>query len=169
MSGADRSYVTHAFEPVYDEQSRILLLGTMPSPKSRENGYYYSHPQNRFWRVMAAVLCEEEPQTTQQKRTLLISHHIALWDVLASCEITGASDTSIKNPVSNDLRVILDAAPVAAVFATGRKAESLYNRLCRPPIGMEIVYLPSTSPANRARNPDDALVLAYSAILPYLL
>ncbi len=161
------SRVTHAFEPVYDLCSRVLLLGTMPSPLSRENGFYYSHPQNRFWKIIGTLLGEEPPQTPEQKKCFILSHHIALWDVLASCDIVGASDSSIKNPRPNDLRIIIDNAPIRAVFFTGKKAEQLYIRLCEPIKGIPVACLPSTSPANR-RYSDEALLQHYAAILPYL-
>lgn len=164
---SDTAHVTHAFLPVFDAHSRVLLLGTMPSPGSRERGFYYSHPQNRFWRVLSALLNEEIPQTIEQKKALLLNHHIALWDVLASCDIAGASDASIRNPVPNNLRLILDNAPIQAIFATGRKAQELYSRLCQPVTGRPIICLPSTSPANQ-RYSEEALKHEYSVILPYL-
>ena len=125
-------HIIHSIEPVFDAESRVLILGTMPSPKSREVQFYYGHPQNRFWRVLAAVLGEELPQSVPEKKAMLLRHRIALWDVLAECEITGASDSSIRNPVANDLSVILDHAPVQAVFTTGATAWKLYTRLQKP-------------------------------------
>lgn len=160
-------HITHSIEPVFDTESRVLILGTMPSPKSREVQFYYGHPQNRFWRVLAAVLGEEVPQSVPEKKTMLLRHRIALWDVLAECEITGASDSSIRNPVANDLSVILDHAPVQAVFTTGATAWKLYTRLQKPHTGIEAVRLPSTSPANCAVKME-ALTEAYKAILPWL-
>ena len=160
-------HIIHSIEPVFDTESRVLILGTMPSPKSREVQFYYGHPQNRFWRVLAAVLGEEVPQSVPEKKTMLLRHRIALWDVLAECEITGASDSSIRNPVANDLSVILDHAPVQAVFTTGATAWKLYTRLQKPHTGIEAVRLPSTSPANCAVK-IEALTEAYKAILPWL-
>lgn len=160
-------YIIHSIEPVFDAESRVLILGTMPSPKSREVQFYYGHPQNRFWRVLAAVLGEEVPQSVPEKKAMLLRHRIALWDVLAECEITGASDSSIRNPVANDLSVILDHAPVQAVFTTGATAWKLYTRLQKPHTGIEAVRLPSTSPANCAVKME-ALTEAYKAILPWL-
>ena len=160
-------HIIHSIEPVFDTESRVLILGTMPSPKSREVQFYYGHPQNRFWRVLAAVLGEEVPQSVPEKKTMLLRHRIALWDVLAECEITGASDSSIRNPVANDLSVILDYAPVQAVFTTGATAWKLYTRLQKPHTGIEAVRLPSTSPANCAVKME-ALTEAYKAILPWL-
>ena len=160
-------HIIHSIEPVFDAESRVLILGTMPSPKSREVQFYYGHPQNRFWRVLAAVLGEELPQSVPEKKAMLLRHRIALWDVLAECEITGASDSSIRNPVANDLSVILDHAPVQAVFTTGATAWKLYTRLQKPHTGIEAVRLPSTSPANCAVKME-ALNEAYKAILPWL-
>ena len=160
-------HIIHSIEPVFDTESRVLILGTMPSPKSREVQFYYGHPQNRFWRVLAAVLGEEVPQSVPEQKAMLLRHRIALWDVLAECEITGASDSSIRNPVANDLSVILDHAPVQAVFTTGATAWKLYTRLQKPHTGIEAVRLPSTSPANCAVKME-ALTEAYKAILPWL-
>ena len=153
-------HIIHSIEPVFDAESRVLILGTMPSPKSRE-------VQFRFWRVLAAVLGEEVPQSVPEKKAMLLRHRIALWDVLAECEITGASDSSIRNPVANDLSVILNHAPVQAVFTTGATAWKLYTRLQKPHTGIEAVRLPSTSPANCAVKME-ALTEAYKAILPWL-
>lgn len=160
-------HIIHSIEPVFDAESRVLILGTMPSPKSREVQFYYGHPQNRFWRVLAAVLGEEVPRSVPEKKAMLLRHRIALWDVLAECEITGASDSSIRNPVANDLSVVLDHAPVQAVFTTGATAWKLYTRLQKPHTGIEAVRLPSTSPANCAVKME-ALTEAYKAILPWL-
>ena len=160
-------HIIHSIEPVFDAESRVLILGTMPSPKSREVQFYSGHPQNRFWRVLAAVLGEEVPQSVPEKKAMLLRHRIALWDVLAECEITGASDSSIRNPVANDLSVILNHAPVQAVFTTGATAWKLYTRLQKPHTGIEAVRLPSTSPANCAVKME-ALTEAYKAILPWL-
>lgn len=160
-------HIIHSIEPVFDAESRVLILGTMPSPKSREVQFYYGHPQNRFWWVLAAVLGEEVPRSVPEKKAMLLRHRIALWDVLAECEITGASDSSIRNPVANDLSVILDHAPVQAVFTTGATAWKLYTRLQKPHTGIEAVRLPSTSPANCAVKME-ALTEAYKAILPWL-
>ena len=160
-------HIIHSIEPVFDAESRVLILGTMPSPKSREVQFYYGHPQNRFWRVLAAVLGEEVPRSVPEKKAMLLRHRIALWDVLAECEITGASDSSIRNPVANDLSVILGHAPVQAVFTTGATAWKLYTRLQKPHTGIEAVRLPSTSPVNCAVKME-ALTEAYKAILPWL-
>lgn len=116
--------VVHTLPPVYDQSSLVLILGTMPSPKSREYGFYYSHPQNRFWRVLSTLFQEPLPQNNAEKEALVRSHHIALWDVLASCEIQGAADASIRRPVANDLRPIFETAPIRAVLTTGEKGDA---------------------------------------------
>lgn len=164
----DREKIVHNIEPVYDESSRILILGTMPSPKSREAGFYYGHPQNRFWRVMASLFSCEIPKTNEQRTALLKENRIALWDVLASCDIAGADDGSIKNPVPNDLSRILRASDIQAIFTTGTKAYTLYNRLCRDNTGIEAVALPSTSPANCRYYTFGQLVERYAVIKDYL-
>lgn len=139
----------HIFEPIFDENSRILILGTFPSVKSRENRFYYGHPQNRFWKVLVGVCREPQvPDTIEEKRNFLLAHHIAIWDVIAECEIMGSSDSSIRNVVPNDLRKILDYAPIQKIYANGGKAYELYQKYSRNAIGLEIEKLPSTSPAN---------------------
>ena len=155
--------VVHPLEPIFDEHSRALILGTMPSPKSREARFYYAHPQNRFWRVLAAVFDSPIPTTNGERRELVLSHRLALWDVLRSCEITGASDASIKNAMANDLSVILDHAQIRAIFCTGTRAAALYRRLIEPHTGISAVALPSTSPANCAVS-FEALCAAYAQI-----
>lgn len=159
--------IHHTIEPVYRADSRVLILGSLPSPKSRETGFYYGHPQNRFWRVLSAVLQEPTPADTQAKISLLHHHHIALWDVLASCSITGADDNSIKQPMPNDFTALFATANIQAVFTTGTKAFQLYQKLCFPNTGIAAIRLPSTSPANCAMNLD-ALEQAYRQILTFL-
>ncbi|MBR5559633.1 MAG: DNA-deoxyinosine glycosylase [Oscillospiraceae bacterium] len=159
--------VTHAFQPVFDQNSRILVLGTMPSPSSRKNGFYYSHPRNRFWPVLAEILQEPLPFTPDEKQELALRRGIALWDVLASCVIAGADDASIRQPIPNDLSLILEHAPIRAVFTTGGKAHQLYQRYCLPKTGVEDIPLPSTSPAN-CRIGMAELTQSYRRMLDYL-
>lgn len=154
----------HPIPPIYDNRSRVLILGSFPSVKSREEGFFYGHPQNRFWKVLSKVLNCPEPTTVEGKKQMLLQHRIALWDVIASCEIMGSADSSIKNVVPNDLRVILDAAPIEVVFVNGKTAEKYYNRYIRDKIGREAVCLPSTSPANAAWGME-RLTEAWRAIL----
>ncbi|MBQ3302053.1 MAG: DNA-deoxyinosine glycosylase, partial [Eggerthellaceae bacterium] len=150
-----------------DERSRVLVLGSLPSPKSRELGFNYGHPQNRFWRVMAQLTGEPVPSTNDRKRDFCLRHHIALWDVVAECDIEGASDSSIRNARANDLALITQAAPIEAVFCTGTKAFGLYNKLaCEAATGLPAQKLPSTSPANAAANLEQ-LCQAYEAIFEH--
>lgn len=157
----------HDIAPVYDAHSRVLLLGTFPSPKSRETGFYYGHPQNRFWTVIAHVLGETPPQTVAQKKSLLLRHGIALWDVLCACEITGARDDSIREAKPNDLKPIFQTADIQAVFTTGQKAFQLYKKYLQPVWIRPALVLPSTSPANCACGME-RLVEAYGQIAAYL-
>ena len=142
------TYVEHNFEPIYDKSSRILILGTLPSVKSRENQFYYGHPQNRFWKVIAAICKETVPQTIEEKKELLLWNHIAIWDVIHSCKIVGSSDNSIQDVVVNDFTDILNSAPIEQIFANGAKAYALYQKYALNQTGREIIKLPSTSPAN---------------------
>ena len=140
--------LVHPFPPVYDAESEILILGSFPSVKSREIMFYYGHPQTRFWRVLAAVYNANVPQNTDEKTRFLLKHHIALWDVLASCEITGSADSSIKNAVPNDLSVILSRADIRRIYTNGKTSEKYYKRFSEEITGRGSVCLPSTSPAN---------------------
>ncbi|MGN1349169.1 MAG: DNA-deoxyinosine glycosylase [Acutalibacteraceae bacterium] len=138
----------HNIEPVYDSRSRILILGSFPSVKSREAGFFYVHPKNRFWRVTAEVFNENVPESVEEKKAFLLRNHIALWDVIATCDIEGSSDSSIKNVVPNDLSVIFQTADIEKIFINGKTAEKYYNRYIFPKTGIKAVCLPSTSPAN---------------------
>ncbi len=142
--------IAHPFPPLYDENSRVLILGSFPSVKSREQKFFYGHPQNRFWKVTAAVFGCAVPQTIAEKRAMLLSHGVALWDVIASCEIRGSADSTIKNVTANDLSPILAAADIKEIFVNGRTAEKYYNKYTLPRLGRPAVCLPSTSPANAA-------------------
>lgn len=156
--------VVHIIPPLYDSTSRVLLLGSIPSPKSREAGFFYGHPRNRFWPVLAAVLGEPTPQTIEQKRELCLRHHVALWDTIARCDIAGASDTSIRNAVPNDIGRLLHETQITRIFATGGKSAALYRKLIEPKTGVPITALPSTSPANAAWSLE-RLIDAYRVIL----
>lgn len=142
--------VFHEIPPVFDRQSQILILGSFPSVKSREAQFFYHHPQNRFWKVLCAELECEMPVTTEEKKRMLLAHHIAVWDVIASCEIQGSSDSSILNAVPNDLHIILDCAEITQIFTNGGTAHRLYDKYCKKKTGKEAIRLPSTSPANAA-------------------
>ncbi len=137
----------HTIEPFYDENSEVLILGSFPSIKSREAGFYYHHPQNRFWKVLG-ILFDEEITDIASKKKFLTKHHISLFDVCASCEIKGSSDASIKNVIPNDIGVIIHNSKVKTIFVDGKTAYNLYNKYIRDNIGIEAICLPSTSPAN---------------------
>ena len=142
--------IKHPIPPLYDENSRILILGSFPSVKSRETAFFYGHPQNRFWRVLAAVFDCDVPKTVEQKKKLVLDNGLALWDVIGECDVQGSADSTIKNAVPNDLSVILDNADIKMIFANGRTAAKYYNKYTKPITGIDIECLPSTSPANAA-------------------
>ena len=167
MSTQNYQHITHEFEPLFAERSRTLILGTLPSVKSREGQFYYHHPQNRFWKVLAGVLGQETPGTIEEKTDFLHQNHIALWDVIGSCEISGSSDSSIRQVVPNDLSEIFAAAPIQAVFCNGSTSYQYYRKYTQAKTGFEAVQLPSTSPAN-ATWALDRLTKSWSVILPYL-
>lgn len=153
----------HTIPPVYDKNSKILILGSFPSVKSRQTMFFYGHPQNRFWTVTSRVFECDVPKTVDDKKYFLISHGIALWDVISSCEIEGSADSSIKNAVPNDLSVILNTADIKKIFVNGKTAEKYYNRYLRDSVGRSAFYLPSTSPANAAWD-IERLVEEWSAV-----
>ncbi len=157
------SRLVQSFDPIIDAQCRVLILGTIPSPKSREVHMNYGNPRNRFWPVMARLFDEPIPTSNDEKITLMLRHHIALWDVLKSCDIVGARDASIANPVPNDISRVLSMAPIHTVFCTGSTAARLYKKLCESSCGLSAITLPSTSPAN-ARWSLDELVKAYKPV-----
>lgn len=158
----------HNIPPVYDASSRILILGSFPSVKSREQAFFYAHPQNRFWKVLASVLGCEVPQSIEEKRKMLLENGIALWDVIRSCEISGSSDSSIRNAVPNPIPQLLRDAPIEAIFCNGALSDSLYRRYIQPETNMEPVRMPSTSPANAAWTLERLSAAWREAILPLL-
>ena len=143
-------HVIHPFEPIWNSNSEILILGSLPSVKSRENNFYYGHRQNGFWKVLSQVFEETEPLNIEEKKNMLLRNHIAIWDVIYSCDIKGSSDSSIKNVVPTDISTILNSSNVRKIYANGNKAGTLYKRYQQKITGKEIVILPSTSPANAA-------------------
>lgn len=163
------AYVTHTFDPIFDARSKILILGTFPSVKSRENAFYYGHPQNRFWRLMARLTKEPVPATIAEKKQLLLKHGIAIWDVIAACDIEGSSDSSIQHVVPNDIGALLAKTSITTVCGNGAKACQLYNRYCLGTTGLEIHALPSTSPANAAFSLDRLEELWGAVLSPLLL
>ncbi len=140
--------IIHPIKPVYDKYSKILILGSFPSQKSREQKFFYGHPQNRFWQVVAKVFNQETPSTIEEKTRFLLANNIAIWDVIESCDITGSADSSIKNVVANDLTKILEIANIRQIFVNGKTAERYYNKYVKNKIGKDAICLPSTSPAN---------------------
>ncbi len=138
----------HNIPPVYDKNSKILILGSFPSVKSREAQFFYGHPQNRFWKVLSAVLGCECPVTTEEKKAMLLSHNIAVWDVIGSCQITGSSDASIRAVVPNDIAGLVAKTSITHIFTNGATSSNMYKRYCCNRVGIEAVRLPSTSPAN---------------------
>ena len=140
----------HTFEPVFNEASGILILGSFPSVKSRETGFYYGHPQNRFWKIIAELFGSPLPRSINEKRELILKNHLALWDVIQSCEITGSSDSSIKSVIPNDLTSLLGNSRITHIITNGNTAYRLYMKYQREKTGIVPVKLPSTSPANAA-------------------
>jgi hypoxanthine-DNA glycosylase len=158
----------HPFGPIFDANSRVLILGSFPSPASRAN-YYYGHPQNRFWKTLAELFNEPMPQADRvSKKAFLLSHRIALWDVLHSCEITGANDSSISNPVPNKFQPIFVKSQICTIFTNGKKATELFQKLCAKEAGQNSIYLPSTSPANRAQQSKPDFMRSWEMIIPSL-
>ena len=156
-------HIIHPFEPVFDANSEILILGTLPSVQSRENNFYYGHRRNRFWPLLAALFCAEVPKTREEKISLLLQNHVALWDVVYSCNIQGSSDSSIRNITSTDLSRIRNAADIKRIFANGNRAGELYRRYQEKLTGVPITVLPSTSPANAAWT-FEKLLTAWAAV-----
>ncbi|MBO4383770.1 MAG: DNA-deoxyinosine glycosylase [Clostridia bacterium] len=158
----------HNIPPLYDAESRILVLGSFPSIKSREAEFFYGHPQNRYWKVMPFLLGEPLPETIEEKAAMMHRHHIAMWDTIGSCTIAGSSDSSITDVVPNDLSVILKAAHIEAIFTNGAKSTDLYNKLLYPVTGIRPVKVPSTSHANAAFSLDRLRQEWGDALAPYL-
>ena len=163
-----KTTITHPFPPLYDESSKILILGSFPSVKSREQRFFYGHPQNRFWKVLANVLGSPVPADIPEKRDMLLSRGIALWDSIARCDIEGSADASIENVVPNDLSPILDAAEIRQIFCNGRKSWEMYARYIEPSVKRQAVCLPSTSPANAAWSLDRLTEAWREKLTPYL-
>ncbi len=149
-----KDHIIHPIPPFYDKNSTILILGSFPSVKSREQMFFYGHPQNRFWKVIASVFDSDRPETMSEKKAFLKRYHIALWDVIGSCDIEGSSDSSIGNVVPNDISPILKQARICGVFVNGKTAEKYYKKYIEPKTGIKAICLPSTSPANAAWSVD---------------
>lgn len=159
--------VNHTLKPIYDSNSKVLILGSIPSVKSREAGFYYAHPKNRFWKTLEKVYNEKIGEAIDDKTKFLIKHHIALFDVLKSCDISSSNDSSIKNPIPNNFKPILKESNIKIIFTTGQKAYQLYKKYCYPKTKMEAILLPSTSPANCPKGIEEKLINAYSQIKKY--
>lgn len=157
------THVEHMIDPVYDKNSKILILGSFPSVKSRQQSFFYGHPQNRFWKVIAGVMGCRVPESIDEKKEMLLSHYVAVWDVIESCDIVGSSDSSIKDVKVNEFNRILDNADISKIYANGGKAYELYMKYAIEKTGRDIIKLPSTSPANAAWNLE-RLIDAWSII-----
>lgn len=156
--------VIHPLQPIYDENSKILILGTMPSLVSREKNFYYAHPKNRFWKTLSQVYDEEIGFTNEERIQFLKKHHIALFDCLKSCDIESSSDASIKNPIPNDIRPILKGSKIHSIYTTGTKAHQLYQKYLKPMTNIEDIPLPSTSPAHCKKGIEDYLIKQYTIL-----
>ena len=157
--------IVHPIPPTYDKNSRILILGSFPSVKTREMMFFYGHPQNRFWKVLAALYQTEVPMTVEERRAFLLEHQIAVWDSIHQCTIIGSSDSSIRDVIPNDLSPILKTANIEGIFCNGKKSWEMYHKYIEPETGRSAVALPSTSPANAAWSLEK-LTDAWSVILP---
>ncbi len=146
--------ITHPFPPLYNENSRTLILGSFPSVKSREAMFFYGHPQNRFWKVLAVLFDEKIPENIGEKKELVLKNNLALWDSIHSCTITGSSDSSVKDVVPNDISKIINSSKIDKVFCNGALSYKMYTKYIFPTTGIEAVKLPSTSPANAAYSLD---------------
>ncbi|RDU22538.1 DNA-deoxyinosine glycosylase [Anaerosacchariphilus polymeriproducens] len=159
----------HTFEPIYNQESKILILGTFPSVKSREGNFYYHHPRNRFWRVLSSIIGVKQPETIEDKKNMLLQNCIAIWDVIYSCDIKASSDSSIQNVVPNDIANLLNNSNIETIYANGGKSYELYNRYCYKNTKKDIIKLPSTSPANASYSLDKLIESWSSAIQLELL
>lgn len=144
--------IVHPFGPLYDTESKILILGSLPSAKSREQHFFYGHPQNRYWPLIAKLLGESKPETIEEKKQMVLRHHIAMWDTIYSCEIIGASDSSIRNVVPTDLKAVVKNSKIKHVFCNGKTSGNYYHKYQEKELGIPAIVLPSTSPANAAWN-----------------
>lgn len=140
--------IIHPIPPLFDKNSKTLILGSFPSVKSRESAFFYGHKQNRFWQVVASIFCERTPENVEEKKKLILGNNLALWDVIGKCEIEGSADSTIKNVTANNLSVILDIAPIERIFVNGKTALKYYEKFIYPSINRPAILLPSTSPAN---------------------
>ena len=159
--------VKHEIPPIFDKNSKILVLGSFPSVKSRESQFFYHHPHNRFWKVLSSVIGVDTPTSIEEKKKFLLDNNIALWDVIDSCDIEGSSDSSIKNVVANDLDKIIENCNIKQIFCNGGKSYELYRKYCEKDTNLKAIKLPSTSPAN-ARFSLEKLIAEWNIILNYI-
>lgn len=150
MKNQNYQHIIHPFPPLYNEESGILILGSLPSVKSREAMFFYGHPQNRFWKMISLIFEEEMPVTVEEKKKLVLSHHLAMWDTIYSCDIIGSSDSSIRNVVPTDLKSIVENSKISKVICNGKTSGKYYEKYQMKELGIKPVILPSTSPANAA-------------------
>lgn len=165
---SEYTHIQHTFKPVYDDHSKILILGSLPSVKSREQGFYYGHPQNRFWKVLSAVCNVKEPKTIEEKQQMLLQNHIAVWDVIDNCDIMGSSDSSIRNVAAADIPGLLDKTGIQHIYANGKTAAKLYQKYIYADTGIAVTALPSTSPANAAYSLE-RLIVHWNIIKSHIL
>lgn len=163
------SILEHPFPPIYNSDSRILILGSFPSVKSRINGFFYGNPQNRFWKIISKVTNNLLPTNISEKKALLLTNHIALWDVVKTCDIEGSKDNSIRNIIPNDLSIILNQSSIKTIFANGNMAYNLYDKYSKNLYSMNIIKLPSTSPANASYNFEKLFEIWNKSLKSYLL
>lgn len=163
------SIVEHPFPPIYNSDSKILILGSFPSVKSRINEFFYGNPQNRFWKIISKVTNNLLPTNISEKKALLLTNHIALWDVVKTCDIKGSKDTSIRNIIPNDLSIILNQSSIKTIFANGNMAYNLYDKYSKNLYSMNIIKLPSTSPANASYNFEKLFEIWNKSLKSYLL
>lgn len=161
--------VKHPFKPIYNKNSKVLILGSFPSVKSREEDFYYAHPNNRFWKIISYILQKDFPLNIEEKKQMLLEGKIAIWDVLEQCEITGSSDASIKNPIVNDIYSLVNKSNIKAIFFNGKKSFQIFNKFCTKKPNVDLIYLPSTSPANAAFNFDKLCVIWKNNIIKFLV
>ncbi|MDR0539533.1 MAG: DNA-deoxyinosine glycosylase [Spirochaetaceae bacterium] len=157
-------FVTHPFPPVFSKHAQTLILGSIPSPDSRKEGFYYMNSRNRFWKVLSRVYGAMPIESIDDRKKLILNNNLALWDVLASCWITGAGDHSILFPTANDLSPLIAGCAIKRILCTGEKAFSLYQKLCAQAAGITALRLPSTSARNAAFS-EDRLFAVYAAAL----
>lgn len=156
--------IVHPLKPIYNKDSIVLILGSFPSVISRKNNFYYSNPKNKFQKILGTVFNEENLTTNEEKIDFLLNNHIALFDVIKSCEIDGSSDSSIKNVIPNDINKLIKNSKVKYIFTNGNKAHELYQKYIFKSTKIVDIKLPSTSPANCQKGIEEKLIEHYRKI-----